>query len=76
MTSSSLLDSMPGRGVPVPAGRERFARISLKVCLLRNRGWPADDVADAGGLRDVHATLESPIHDEGCVDVRRVHNNA
>lgn len=48
----------------------------LDVCLARNRGRPADEVADEGGLRNVHAALEAPAADEGFVDVWRVESDA
>lgn len=40
-------------------------RASLSVCLERNAARPRDEVADEGGLRNVHAALEPPTEGEG-----------
>ena len=57
-----LLAAAARHGVPATAV---WCRTPLETCLARNAGRPADQVADAQGLRNVFAALQPPGTDEG-----------
>jgi predicted kinase len=57
-----ILAAAARHGVPVTAV---WFRTPLDECLRRNAARPADEIADAGGLRNVFAALQPPRRDEG-----------